>query len=124
MKRPPLPYLLLLPLLAVLLFGNCGGGVWGVVNGMSRERHDRFRAIFAQRQAQRTLARQRLHGRTRRVALQRLDSIRTARIDSLFRFDYRAREKFNHRRRKMTRQLLAPKYRPLVPAIRIPLDTR
>jgi len=24
MKRPPLPYLLLLPLLAVLLFGNCG----------------------------------------------------------------------------------------------------
>ncbi|MGY3089144.1 hypothetical protein ACVWYF_002184 [Hymenobacter sp. UYAg731] len=123
-RRPTLPYLVLLPLLAVLLFGNCGGGVRGVVDGMSRARQDRFRDIFAQRQAQRALARQRLHGRARRVALQRLDSIRTARIDSLFRFDSYAKEKFAHRRRKMTRQMLSPDNRPLIPAIRIPIDTR
>ena len=49
LARPPLPYLLLL---AVLLFGNCGG-VRGAVHGMSRERHDRFRAIFARWQTQR-----------------------------------------------------------------------
>ena len=101
-------FLLLLPLLAVLLFGNCGGGVRGVVNSMSREHHDRFRVIFAQRQANRTLARRRLHGRALRVALQRLDSVRTARIDSLFRFDYSAGRRYEHRRRKLTRQLLAP----------------
>ena len=28
MRRPPLPYLLLLPLLAVLLFGNCSRNVY------------------------------------------------------------------------------------------------
>lgn len=123
-NRPPLPYLLLLPLLAVLLFGNCGGGVRGVVSGMGEARRDRFRAIFAQRQAQRASARQRLRGRARRVALQRLDSVRTARLDSLFQFDYSAREKFERRRRKMTHQLLAPDNSPLVPAIRIPIDTR
>ena len=106
--RPSLPYLLLLPLLAVLLFGNCGGGVRRVVNNMDQDRHDRFQAIFAQRQAQRTIARQRLHGRAQRVAFQRLDSIRKARVDSLFRFDFDTREKFAHRRHKMTRQLLRP----------------
>ncbi|MBD2724395.1 hypothetical protein [Hymenobacter armeniacus] len=31
MKRPPLPYLLLLPLLAVLLFGNCAQNVYRVL---------------------------------------------------------------------------------------------
>ena len=30
-KRPPLPYLLLLPLLAVLLFGNCSQNVYRVL---------------------------------------------------------------------------------------------
>lgn len=124
MKRPALPYLLLLPLLAILLFGNCGGGVREVVNSMDRERHDRFRSIFAQRQSQRALARQRLHGRAQRLALQRLDSIRTARVDSLFRFDSFAKDKFEHRRRKMTRQMLSPDNRALIPAIRIPIDTR
>ena len=123
-RRPTLPYLLLLPLLAVLLFGNCGGGVREVVNNMGRERHNRFRDIFAQREAQRTLARKRLHGRAQRIAFQRLDSVRTARIDSLFRFDSYAREKFDHRRRKMTRQMLRPNNRPLIPAIRIKMDMR
>ena len=100
-RRPPLPYLLLLPVLAVLLFGNCGGEVRGVVNGMSRMHHDRFRDIFAQRQAQRALARQRLHGRA----------------DSFFRFEPHAKEKFDQRHHKMTRQLLAPDNR-------LPVDTR
>ena len=92
----------------MLLFGNCGGGVRAVVNSMGRARRDRFRDIFAQRQAQRALAQQRLHGRVRRVALQRIDSVREAHVDSLFRFDSYAKDKFGHRRRKMTRQLLAP----------------
>lgn len=124
MKRSQLPYLVLLPVLTVLLLGNCGGGVRGVVNSMSRERHDSFRAIFAQQLAQCALVQQHLHGRARRIELHRLDSVRTVRIDSLFRFDYCAREKYDHRRHKMTRQLLAPDNRPLISAVRIPLDTR
>ena len=116
-RRPPLPYLLLLPVLAVLLFGNCGGEVRGVVNGMSRMHHDRFQDIFAQHQAQRALARQRLHGRARRVALQPLDSVRTTCTDSFFRFEPHAKEKFDQRHHKMTRQLLAPDNR-------MPVDTR
>ena len=107
-RRLSLPYLVLLPLLAVLLFGNCSGGVREVVNRMDRKHHDRFREIFTQRQIQRSLARQRLHGRARRVALQRLDSVRAARIDSLLRFEFDAKEKFDHRRHKMTRQMLRP----------------
>ena len=100
-RRPTLPYLLLLPVLAVLLFGNCGGEVRGVVNGMSRMHHDRFQDIFAQHQAQRALARQRLHGRA----------------DSFFRFKSHVKEKFDQRHHKMTRQLLAPDNR-------MPVDTR
>lgn len=123
-RRLSLPYLVLLPLLAVLLFGNCGGGVREVVNRMDRKHHDRFREIFRQRQIQRPLARQRLHGRAQRVALQRLDSVRSARIDSLLRFDSYAKEKFDHRRHKMTRQMLRPNNRPLIPAIRMNMDMR
>lgn len=108
-RRLPLPCLLLLPLLAVLLFGNCGGGVRGVINNMGGAQRTRFRAIFAQRQAQRAVAQQQLRGRARRVELRRLNSVRKARIDSLLRLapSYSA-EKYAHRRRKMTRQLLAP----------------
>lgn len=101
----------------MLLFGNCGGKVRVVVNGMSRVHHDRFRDIFAQHQAQRALARQRLHGRARRVAFQPLYSVRTARTDSFFRLESHANEKFDQRRHKMTRQLLAPDNR-------MPVDTR
>ena len=109
MKRHlPFPCLLLLPLLAVLLFGNCGGGVRGVINNMGSAQRARFRAIFAQRQAQRAVAQQQLRGRARRVELRRLNSVRKARIDSLMRLNPYAAEKYAHRRRKMTRQLLAP----------------
>ena len=111
-------------LLAVLLFGNCGGGVRGVVNSLSRERRNQFRTIYAQRRVNRTIAHRRLPGRARRIALQRLNSVRPARIDSLFRFDYSAGKKYNHCRRKLTRQLLAPDNRPLIPTIRIPINTR
>ena len=119
-RNPPL---LLLPLLAILLFGNCGGGVRSVVNGMNRERREQFRAIYAQYQAQHSLARQHLRGNAQQVAIQRLDSIRMARIDSLFRFDFYAGSEFDRRPSKMTRQLLAPDNRPPIPAIRTPIDT-
>jgi hypothetical protein len=141
MKRLSLPYLVLLPLLVVLLFGNCGGGgVRAVVDSMSAERHARFRAIIAQRQTQRAAARQQLHGSARRVRYRRLDSLRAARIDSFFHPIYppgevdtypyqhpkhvEEREKYARRPHKMTRQLLSPDNRPLIPPIRIPIDTR
>ncbi|MFD2721293.1 hypothetical protein ACFST9_21435 [Hymenobacter monticola] len=141
MKQSSSPtYLLLLPLLAVLLFGNCGGGgVRGVVTAMTTERHQRFRAIVAQQQARRAQARQQLRGGARRTQLRRIDSLRTARIDSFFRpapssryeeYIYpgaqtaRERAKYQHRRRKMTRQLLSPDNRPLIPPIRFNIDTR
>ena len=139
MKRPP-PYLLLLPLLAVLLFGNCGGGgVRAVVDSMTVTRHQRFRAIMAQQQAQRAVARQQLRGAARRNRYRRIDSLQTARIDSFFHpaptrgddeYPYpgeriaRERAKYARRRRKMTRQLLSPENRPLIPPIRVNIDTR
>jgi hypothetical protein len=127
-------------LLAMLLFGNCGGGgVRGVVTAMTTERHQRFRAIVAQQQARRALARKQLRGQARRAQLRHIDSLRTARIDSFFRpapasrydeYPYpgeqlaRERAKYERRRRKMTRQLLSPNNRPLIPPIRVNIDTR
>ncbi|RZK29100.1 MAG: hypothetical protein EOO63_09770 [Hymenobacter sp.] len=56
MKRLPLPYLLLLPLLVVLLFGNCGGGVREVINGLSNKEHERLRAVILRQRAERAAA--------------------------------------------------------------------
>jgi hypothetical protein len=134
------PLLILLPLLAVLLFGNCGGGgVRAVVDSMTVERHQRFRAIVAQQQAQRATAREQLRGAARQRAYRRLDSLEAARIDSFFRpatsrrdeeYPYpgeriaRERAKYARRPHKMTRQLLSPDNRPLIPPIRVNIDTR
>ncbi|HEX8327911.1 MAG TPA: hypothetical protein VF629_10245 [Hymenobacter sp.] len=138
-KRPGRPLLLLLPLGAVLLFGNCGGGgVRAVVTSMEVKRHERFGAIIAQQRAHRTVARQQLRGPARWVAYRRLDSLHAARIDSFFHpaplakyeeypypSEHYARERAKYaRRRKMTRQLLSPDNRPLIPPIRVSIDTR
>ena len=62
MKRPPLPCLLLLPLLAVLLFGNCGGGVRGILSSISPKKCERMCTLVLQRQAERAAAKQKRRG--------------------------------------------------------------
>ena len=105
MKRPPLPYLLLLPLLAVLVFGNCGGGVNGFLNRLnSNGRLQRLNEIREQRLRQRAAARQQLTGRARRRALRRIEENTSARIDSLLPLGYQ-REKFYKRRNKIERRM-------------------
>ena len=104
MKRPPLPYLLLLPLLAVLLFGNCGGGVSGLLSSMGHDRRVRFREIIARRQAQRFTARQQLKGPAKREALRGIEQRTDARLDSLLPVGI-DQKKLLHRRSKIERQL-------------------
>ena len=103
MKRPPLPYLLL-PLLAVLLFGNCGGGVSGLLSSMGHDRRVRFREIIARRQALRLTARHQLKGPAKRVALRDIDQRTNARLDSLLPTAF-GQKKLLNRRSKIERQL-------------------
>ena len=104
MQRPPLSYLLLLPLLAVLLFGNCGGGVQGFLTNMGSARRARFSASVARRQADRQAARLRLRGAARREAYRRIEQATNARLDSLLP-GTTAQRKLLHRRSKIERQL-------------------
>ena len=104
MKRPPLTALLLLPLLAVLLFGNCNGGVRGFLTNMGSNRRDRFAAIVARRQADRQAAQQRLRGEARREAYWHIEQATNARLDSLLP-GTTAQRKLLHRRNKIERQL-------------------
>ncbi|MCI1186734.1 hypothetical protein MON38_04840 [Hymenobacter sp. DH14] len=102
MKRPPLSCLLLLPLLAVLLFGNCGGGVRGFLNKSRPENRERMRALVVLRLQQRAAARQQLRGRARQEAYWRIEQQIDARFDSLV----HGSKKFRNRRNKVERQLL------------------
>ncbi|MDO7844870.1 hypothetical protein Q5H92_00765 [Hymenobacter sp. M29] len=104
MKRPALPYLLLLPLLAVLLFGNCGGGVRGMLNSMSIARRAELRASVVRREQCRTLAAKQLHGRARQQAYQQIEIVANNKADSVLR--RHELDKFNKRRNKTERQLL------------------
>ena len=124
MKRPQLPYLLLLPLLAVLLFGNCGGGVREVVNGLTNKEHERFRAIIWRQRAERAAARRQLRGEARREAYERIEQQTAASADSLLGPFGNGRNKFRKRRNKLERQVMRRDNSPLVPPIRIPIDTR
>ena len=124
-KRPPWPYLLLLPLLVVLVFGNCGGGVRNVLSTTDGNTYQRLRAILVQERTNRAAVRHALRGKNRRLANSRIDSVKAARLDSLFRRDYFGylQDKYTHRRRKLERQALRANNRALIPAIRIPLNT-
>ena len=104
MRRPPLPVLLLLPLLAVLLFGNCGGGVRQVVDYMGQPKRDEYQKALANRQAQRAAARQNLRGRARRDEYLRIHEATEARLHELMSSSDQQR-KMQHRRRKLERQL-------------------
>ena len=114
MQRPPLPCLLLLPLLAVLLFGSCGGGVRGFLTNMGSGRRARFAAIAARRQADRQAAHQLLRGKARREAYWRIEQATTARLDTLLPGSAEQR-KLRNRRNKIERQLrrLPPAASPL-----------
>jgi hypothetical protein len=104
MKRPARFWLVLLPLVVVLLFGNCGGGVYGFINGLGPDRRARLNDAIAQRLVLRKAARQRLHGRARHNELRRIEALTDARIDSL-RFSDFEESKFAHRRSKIERRL-------------------
>jgi hypothetical protein len=124
MKRPPLPYLLLLPLLVVLLFGNCGGGVREVINGLSNKEHERLRAVILRQRAERAAARRQLHGEARRAAYERIEQKTTASADSLFGQFGNGRNKFRKRRNKLERQALRKNNKALIPAIQFNIDMR
>ncbi|HEX8327910.1 MAG TPA: hypothetical protein VF629_10240 [Hymenobacter sp.] len=104
-QRVSWPQLLLLPLLAVLLFGNCGlSSTRGFLRDLGPERRDRLRALVVQRQALRAAARQRLRGAALQDEYFRIEGIIDARADSLFPSGTPA--KFRNRRNKIDRQLL------------------
>jgi hypothetical protein len=124
MKRPSPALLLLLPLLVVLLFGNCGGGVREVVNGLSPERHVRLREIILRQRAERAAARRQFQGEARWEAFFQIEQKTTARADSLFGQFGNGRDKWRKRRNKLERQALRKDNSALIPAIRIPIDTR
>ena len=102
MRRPPLPVLLLLPLLAILLFGNCGGGVHGFLGYGPNDRSARLANIINRREADRQTARRTLRGHARRDAYRLIKQTTEARLDSFYPYD---RGKMDTRRRKTERQL-------------------
>jgi hypothetical protein len=71
--------LLLLGLLALLVFGSCGGGVSGFLHSLGAERRQRLAQVMSQDHRAREAARRRLRGRARLAAY---DSI-TARTQPL-----------------------------------------
>lgn len=99
------PWLLVLPLLAVLLFGNCGGGVNRFLyNLKERSRLAQFDSLVQQRRALRLQARQRLHGPARRDELYSIEERTNAQIQPLLQSDWQ-RRKFENRRNKIERRL-------------------
>ena len=103
MKRPPLPYLLLLPLLTVLLLGNCGGGVYGML--VNNPNQQKMRTLLMLRLDQRAVARKQLHGRARQDAYRHIEQDIDARLDSLM--PPSSVVKFHKRRNKVERQLMS-----------------
>ncbi len=105
--------LLLLGLVALLVFGSCGGGVNGLLNGLGERRRARLRSILVQEQTSIAAARQQLRGSARREAVHRSKARSAARLDSLLPSPYEQR-KLQHRFGKIRRQLLR---RPLAPTV-------
>ena len=103
MRRPPLPVLLLLPLLAILLFGNCGGGVNGYLGYGPSKQNARLANIINRRETDREAARRTLHGHARRDAYRLIEQSTETRLDSFY--PYHERGKMDTRRRKTERQL-------------------
>jgi hypothetical protein len=113
-QRQRWPMLLLLPLLAVLLFGNCGlSTTRGFLNDLGPERRDQLRALVVQRQTLRATARQRLRGKALQDEYFRIEQAINARADSLIPSDHA--RKYRNRRNKIDRQLLRSPAAPTQP---------
>jgi hypothetical protein len=119
-SRSPSPaQVLLLALVALLVFGSCGGGVQGFLNSQGERRRARLRAILVQERVDIATARQRLHGRARREAVRRSKALSAARLDSLLPGTF-AQQKLRRRYSKIKRQVLRdpPPLAPAAPAPR------
>jgi hypothetical protein len=115
-KRVNGPGLWLLPLVAILLFGNCNGGVNHFLYSLeSRGRLARLDSLVREQQRQRVLTRQHLRGTTRQDQLFQLEQRTNEQAQTLFQSDWQ-RKKWVNRRNKIERRLRqnpAPK-RPLL----------
>jgi hypothetical protein len=99
------PQLLLLALLVVLLFGNCGGGVNHFLYSLQRRNHlARLDSLIDERLRLRALARKQLHGRARQDELMLIEQRTDAEAQKLLRADWE-RQKFQNRRSKIERRL-------------------
>ncbi len=105
--------LFLAGLVTLLVFGSCGGGVNGFLNGLGERRRERLRSILVQEQTSIAAARQQLRGPARREAVRRSKARSAARLDSLLPHSYEQR-KLQHRFGKIKRQLL---HRPPAPTV-------
>jgi hypothetical protein len=119
-SSPSPAQVLLLALVALLVFGSCGGGVNGFLNSQGERRRARLRAILVQERVDIATARQRLHGRARREAVRRSKALSAARLDSLLPGPF-AQQKLRHRYSKIKRQVLRdpPPLPPAAPAPRL-----
>jgi hypothetical protein len=103
-RRPPLPYLVLLPLVAVLLFGNCNGGVNHFLYGLkTSNRLARLDSLLRERQALRLQARK-LHGQARRDQLRSIEQRTNEQTRALLPSEWQ-RQKLARRRPKIERRL-------------------
>ena len=110
---------LLLGLVVLLVFGSCGGGVNGFLNGMGERRRTRLRSILVQERVDITTARRQLHGQARREAVRHTKARSTQRLDSLLTRDFE-QQKLHRRYSKIKRQILRrpPANSPATPASR------
>ena len=111
--------LLLLALVALLVFGSCGGGVQGFLNSQGERRRTRLRAILVQERVDIATARRQLRGRARREAVRRSKALSAARLDSLLPGTFE-QQKLRRRYSKLKRQVLRdpPPLAPAAPAPR------
>jgi len=119
LASPRTAHVLLLGLVALLVFGSCGGGVQGFLTGLGERRRARLRSILVQERVDITTARQQLHGRARREAVRQGKARSTQRLDSLLPRDFE-QQKLRRRYSKIKRQVmrLPPATSPALPAAR------
>jgi hypothetical protein len=110
---------LLLGLVALLVFGSCGGGVNGFLHNLGERRRARLRSILVQERVDIATARRQLHGQARRQARRRSKALSAARLDSLLPGPYE-QQKLRRRYSKIKRQVLRypPRTAPVAPTPR------
>ena len=111
--------LFLLGLVVLLVFGSCGGGVQGFLNGLGERRRTRLRSIWVQEKVDVATARRQLRGRARREAVRQGKARSAQRLDSLLPRDFE-QQKLRRRYSKIKRQVMRqpPATSPALPAAR------